>query len=109
MEVSIGNRIVVLACYCVSGPVQACAVVAPPAEPSFVGKRVHWGPRVYEPDKLYVREEEFNVLELLKGNFRERQIEKMRKMFRAASFAHRDLIILIEGVELRELLFSSTI
>ena len=51
----VGDQIVVLACYYVSGPAQACAVVAPPARPSFVGKRVHWGPRVYEPDMVYLQ------------------------------------------------------
>ena len=49
-EVPVGDRIVVLACHCVSGPAQARAVAAPPARLSFAGKRVHLGPRVYEPD-----------------------------------------------------------
>ena len=40
-KMSIGDRILVLACYYVSGLTQACAVVAPPAGPSFVGKRIH--------------------------------------------------------------------
>ena len=40
----------VLACYYVSGLAQESAVAASPIGPSFVGKRVHWGPRVYEPD-----------------------------------------------------------
>ena len=47
----VGDRIVLLACHYVSRPTQACAVVAPPAGSSFVGKRVHWGPQVYEPDR----------------------------------------------------------
>ena len=50
-EVPVGDQIVVLACYCVSGPAQVCVVVAPPIGLSFVWKRVHWGPRVYEPDR----------------------------------------------------------
>ena len=51
-EVPVGDWIVVLACHRVSGPIQACAVATPPVEPSFVGKRVHWGSWIYEPDIL---------------------------------------------------------
>ena len=51
LEVPIGDRIVVLACYCVSGPAQACAIMTPPAGPSFIGKQVHWGPWVYKPNR----------------------------------------------------------
>ena len=40
-EVPVGDRIVVLAYHCVSGPAQMRAVAAPPAGPSFVEKRVH--------------------------------------------------------------------
>ena len=50
-EVLVGDRIMVLACHCVSRPALARAITAPPARPSFVGKQVHWGPRVYEPDR----------------------------------------------------------
>ena len=44
-EVLVRDRIVVLTCHCVSGLAQARVVAAPP-----LGNRVHWGPRVYEPD-----------------------------------------------------------
>ena len=50
-EILVGDRIVVLACYCVSGPAQTCDVVVSSAGLSFVRKQVHWGPRVYKPDK----------------------------------------------------------
>ena len=50
----VGDRIVVSACHYVSGPAQTRVVAAPPAGPGFVGKRVHWGPRIYEPDKKYM-------------------------------------------------------
>ena len=45
------DRIVVSACHYVSGPAQARVVAAPPAGPGFAGKRVRWGPPVYDPDK----------------------------------------------------------
>jgi len=35
-----------------AGSAQARVVAAPPAGPSNAGKRVHWGPRVYEPDTM---------------------------------------------------------
>ena len=48
----VGDRIVVSACHYVSGPAQARVVAAPPAGPGFAGKRVYWGPWVYEHDTM---------------------------------------------------------
>ena len=49
-EVPVGDRIVVLAYHCASWLAQARAVTVPPAGSDFAGKRVQWGPRVYELD-----------------------------------------------------------
>ena len=46
------DRIVVSACHYVSGLAQARVVATPPARLDFAGKRVHWGPRVYQPDNM---------------------------------------------------------
>ena len=50
LDLSVGDRIVVPACHYVPGSAQARVIAAPPSGPGFIGKRVHWGPRVYEPD-----------------------------------------------------------
>jgi len=50
LEVPVGDQIMVSAYHSVSGPAQMRAVATLPAGPNITGKRVHWRPRVYEPD-----------------------------------------------------------